>query len=231
MPMFAVYYVPPADHPLYQIASQMMGYDVRAGTFWPPENPLWTQFSMPVTPEWVAEAQSFGFHVTIGHALAFDAARLDEISREIEQILALFDPQKPFTLTPADPYLRSTGRSMTLYYHANPAFMMFHALIIARVHTLATTSPMADATAAGEYPDLPAFYARRVETYKHITLLDDWFPHLRIFSGCDAPQPEPIQEEMLALLPPPAPLTVESICLLIKNDGASHFHLYHEYYR
>ena len=49
MAYFALYYVPPADHPFYQLGSQMLGYDVRTGQILPVENAARARLSAEIT--------------------------------------------------------------------------------------------------------------------------------------------------------------------------------------
>lgn len=76
---FAVYIVPPADEPLYQFGSSILGYDIR-------------EQQRRDTP-WRAEvgaAAQFGMHLTIADALYFaNRSEIDRVVKELE--LALED--------------------------------------------------------------------------------------------------------------------------------------------
>ncbi len=231
MPMFALYYIPPAESALYKAGSELLGYDIRAEQFSPAETPARETFAhhTPFDPAWASIPQEFGFHVTIGHAITFEAARLPELEAETESLLALLNPAKPFTLTPADPYLPDEGTSLTVYYHANPPFMLFHAMVVARLHTLGITTPLRDALHAGRHPDLAPYLRARVEKYMHYSILDDWFPHFGVLRPVPADRLAAARAGVLAALPDPAPLTVDSVCLLVKDDGKQHFRIHREY--
>lgn len=231
MPMFALYYIPPAESALYKAGSELLGYDIRAEQFLPTETPARAAFSQHTAfdPQWAVIPQEFGFHVTIGHAITFDAGRLPELEAETEALLRLLDPAKPFTLTPADPYLSNEKTSLTVYYHANPPLMMFHAMVVARLHTLGLTTPLREALHAGQFPDMADFLRTRVETYMHYSILDDWFPHFGVLRPVPLDRREAARAGVLAALPSPTPLTVDSVCLLIKDDGKQHFRIHREY--
>lgn len=230
MPMFGVYYIPEASHPLYQTASQIMGYDVREGTLLPEVNPVRSRFS-GFDSAWVLAAQEFGFHATIGHVMTFDPARLPLIERRIEETLNLFDPEKPFVLTPTAEHIHMDGKNLTLYYHANQPFMMFHAMIVAHLHPLGLSTPFSEEYAAGQHQHLTPTQYYRTKMYHQFHILDDWLPHLRIVGHHNGENLSELREELREILPVPEPLTVGSICLVLKEDGSQHFKLYREYMR
>jgi hypothetical protein len=230
MPHFAVYYIPPAESALYRAGSEIMGYDAYTGRHLPKQNAARQHFTT-FNEAWTHVPQEWGFHVTIGHALEYAPERLPEIEAEIEAILRLFDVQRPFTLVPDVPYLSAHPNNITLYYQANQAFMMFHALIIARVHALAVSSPLSRDLDAGATLPLSATNLERVRQYHHFGILDDWHPHfglLRPLPTADRPEAE---RATLAALPTPTALTVDTICLLLKPDDATHFHVYRQFHR
>lgn len=228
MPMFALYYIPPAGTPLYTAGSQLIAYDIRAERELPAENEARAKFSH-FDPQWAVIPQEFGFHVTIGHAITFEGARLPEIEAETEALLSLQDPAKPFTLTPADPYLPEEGPSFTVYYRPSQAFMMFHAMVVARLHTIGTSTPIREALRAGQHADIAPFYRNRIEKYLHHAILDDWFPHFGVFRPVQPEHKAAVREGILAALPTPEPLTVNTVCLLVKDDGKRLFRIHREY--
>lgn len=230
MPMFAVYYIPPADHPFYRVGSQIIGYDVRAAALLPPPTAATATFTA-FDPAWQTPPQQFGLHVTIGHTLTFDPPRLPEIEANLSAILSLFDPAKPFLLTPGEPYLPDGGPNLTIYYDANQSFMMFHALVIARIHPLGVSHPLNEAIQAGLHPDLSPVWQRRVDMYHHYSILDDWRPHFGLLRPVPPAHREAARAGVLAALPAPEPMTVESICLLVRDDDETHFRIHREFSR
>lgn len=231
MPTFALYFVPPAESPFYAAGSQVLGYDVRTGQRLSSDSPARSAF--PTFDEaWVGEAQQFGFHLTIGHAIEFEAARLAEIERETEAILNCFDPAKPFTLTPNAEYVISGGMgAVMLFYTPNQALMMFHALVAAKLHPLGTTTKTRNWIQAQGRDAVPAHFWHRSEQYLMSLILDDWYPHFTVLNPYTGGDLEGIKGALGAIFADPQLLIVESVCLLVKADGASHFHLHREYQR
>lgn len=231
MPVFAVYHVPPADDPLYQRGTDVLGYDVRSAAFTAEINPTRARFSA-FDPAWVGPAQEYGFHLTIGHAVNFEADRLGAIESEIEQVLNLFDRTKPFVLTPLTPFVMPLGGdSLGLRLDANMALTLFHALVIARIHPLGTGTPFSAEVAAGQWPGLAPASAYRTAAYFHPLILDDWYPHYSLLRACPADQLQTIAVDLEQAMPAIDSVTVGTIALLVKRDGDTHFHLHREFDR
>ncbi|MDX2141356.1 MAG: hypothetical protein SF123_24940 [Chloroflexota bacterium] len=225
MPAFALYYVPDADTPFYTAGAQILGYDVWTGEFLSTDNPARTCFES-FDAAWPAEAQTFGFHMTITHALEFDSERLPEIEREIIAILNLFDLVAPFTLQPTDAWLRCDERDVVLYYHPNQAFMMFHAVCVARLHPFGRSSPAYQRYLAGELSHLRPAEQQRTRQYLHPDILENWFPHLALLRHHTGLSTEATRTGVLKALPPPTPLTVERVCLLVRPDNETHYRVH-----
>jgi len=230
MPMFGVYYIPDAESALYQTASNLMGYDVRTGKLLPEINPHRERFNH-FNPEWALAAQEFGFHATIGHVMHFDPKRLSQIEDSIETLWNLCDPEKPFLLTPTEEFLYVNGTSLTLYYHANQPLMMFHAMVVANIHPLGNSTPFSVEYATGKHANLTPAQHYRTRMYHQYWILDDWFPHLRILGQITDNIPENLYAELLNIIPEPEMLTVDSVCLVIKEDEETHFKLHREFMR
>src|SRR5689334_17441934 len=131
MPDFALYYVLPADHPLYPIASELIGYDLRAKKEMSVNNA--SRAKIPgFDVSWVDDPNQYGLHITIGRAMNFQVDRLAAIEAEIESIMNLFVPAKTCEITPGEgsSYIKIMPQwSCLLRYDPNQAFMMLHALI------------------------------------------------------------------------------------------------------
>src|SRR5579883_560757 len=99
MPKFAVYYVPEPEDEFYLLGSSLLGYDVRARQEVPLPSDLQAQFAqLQSAAEWTVHARPFGLHLTITDSLTCDWAALPKVERELEELLACFDPAHPFTL-------------------------------------------------------------------------------------------------------------------------------------
>lgn len=227
MAKFAVYYIPPVDSLLYQRGSEILGYDVRQGVFLPEANPA--RAALPeFDPAWVAKPQAYGFHITTGYSLYYDPAMLPQIEAEIEIVTACFGRDVHFALTPAaDPIPFWHGDIVVLHFQPNPAMLMLHTMLTARVNPLGTSSNMSAAYANGA-GDVDPVNAARVRHFHTPYILDDWVPHLSLMYPYSGTQPEQTKQTLLELFPP-RPLTVESICLLIRGDEETHYHLHREF--
>ncbi|MEZ4672003.1 MAG: hypothetical protein R3E39_29205 [Anaerolineae bacterium] len=230
MPDFALYFVPPADDPLYRIGSDVLGYDVRTGLLLPEQNSARSAFQQ-FTSGWVQNAQTYGFHMTISHALEFEAEKLGAIEAETASILNLFDPAKPYVLTPCtgDAYIATAPHwACLLRYDGNLSFLMLHALVVSRLNPLSSGTPQLRRYQAGEIT--PARHGQhRITQYFHDTILDDFYPHFTLFNPLPVDDVEPVRASVMATVPEPQPITIKSLCLLVRQDGESHFRIHREF--
>jgi hypothetical protein len=232
MPDFAIYYVPPSEHPLYPVASELIGYDLRARTEMPAHNASRAHFP-DFTQAWVLDPNQYGLHMTIGHAMHFQAERLAAIESEIESILNLFDPAKPFELTPCPgaAYITIASRwSCMLRYDPNQAFMMLHALVVSRIPQFATGTPQLSKFLSGKTDPTP-HGKHRLTQYFYENLLDDFYPHFTLFSPLPSDEIEAVRSSVAAVVPEPEPITVQTLCLLVRPDGENHYHIHREFSR
>lgn len=230
MPDFAVYYVPPADHPLYRVGSDLLGYDLRAGLLLPETNAARSAF-VDFTPDWVRDSQQYGFHMTIGHAMHFEADQLSRIEAEIAAIMNLFDPKKPLELTPCRDaaYVSLAPQwACLLRYDANQALLMLHALVVARISPLSTGTPQLRRFLAGE--TAPALHEQhRLTQYYYSYILDDFYPHFTLFNPLPVTDIDPVRAAVMATVPEPTPMTVATLCLLVRPDGEPHYRIHREF--
>lgn len=232
MPDFALYYIPPADHPLYQAGSELLGYDLRAETVLPTDNPTRAGIK-GFNESWVRDSQQYGFHMTIGHAIHFEAERLGAIEAETESILNLFDPSKAWELKPliGNAYVAIAPQwACLLRYDANQALLMLHALVVARLSPLGVGTPNLDRFLSGESTP-PIYGQHRLTQYYYSSLLDDFYPHLTLFNPLPVAEVDSVRADVLAAVPTPEPLTVETLCLLVRPDGESHYRIHREFPR
>ena len=232
MPDFALYYVPPAEHPLYPAASELIGYDLRAEKVLPVENP--SRAKIPgFDVSWVDDPHQYGLHMTIAHAMHFQADRLAAIEAEIESITNLFDPAKAWEITPCagTAYIRiAPQRSCLLRYDPNQAFMMLHALIVARLSPLSTGTPQLEKFMAGKLQ--PSLHAEhRLVQYYYYNLLDDFYPHFTLFGTLPLEDVEPVRDAVMSVVPQSEPMTIQTLCLLVRPDGEAHYRIHREFSR
>jgi hypothetical protein len=228
MPKFAVYYIPPAQSSLYQHGSEILGYDVRTGTMLPEDNP--TRAALPeFDPAWAALPQTYGFHVTMGYSLYFDGETLPQIEQEMEDVFNCFSPDVEFIFTPAsERVVFWQDEIVVLRYDPNPALLMLHTMLIARVNPLGTGSNMSEVYTQKDVAAFPLVNLHRVRKYYTPYMLDGWTPHFTLMMPYKGTQPEAVRVALLDLFDN-EPIKVESICLLVRQDGETHYRLYREF--
>lgn len=230
MAKFAVYIIPPAESEMFQHGSEILGYDVRTGRFLPEDNP--TRAALPeFAPAWIQRPQTYGFHVTTGYSLFFDLEKLPAIETEIEHVLNCFSPDVQFTLTPdSDERIPFWGREndiAVLHYQPNPALMMLHAMLIARVNPYGTTSSIAE-----HYREDPTRYpavnVHRVRQYYTPYMLDGWVPHFTLMQPYSGDDKAGMRQALYRLFSDEV-VDVHSICLLVMPEGETHYRLHREF--
>lgn len=229
MAKFAVYYIPPAETDLYRQGSEILGYDVRAGVMLPETNP--TRARLPeFDPAWIAQPQTYGFHVTTGYSLYFELDNLARIEHEMNEVFNCFSGESEFLLTAAPARIPFWNNDIVvLHYEPNSALLMLHTMLIARVNPLGTGSNVSDAYAQRDRASLDPLKAHRVRQYYTPYMLDGWVPHFTLMMPYTGSQPDALRETLLDLFNP-APIRVESICLLIREDHETHYRLYREFF-
>lgn len=226
---FAVYYIPPAESSMYLRGSEILGYDVRAGNFLPADNP--TRAALPeFNAEWVQRPQSYGFHMTLGYSLEYDPARLPEIEQAMEDVLNCFSAGTRFTLTPDDmtfiPFWRD--EIVVLRYHPNPALLMLHAMLIARINPLASGSRIGHEFASMDVSHLPPEAVHRVRQYHTPYMLDGWAPHFTLMQPYAGSQPKATRAALRTLFAA-EPRDLETVSLLTMADGDTHYRLHRDF--
>jgi hypothetical protein len=239
MAYFALYYIPSADSPFYQLGAQVLGYDVRTGALLPESNATRARLSQ-FDPAWVARSQEFGFHLTLGDAIEFDAAHTEVIVQEIENVLNCFDPAHPFILHQAPELLlyndvpRFDHTAVLLRYDANDYLKVFHAVVAAYIHRLGSGSyytRIPETTLAELSVDQP-FRAHRIRHFYSPTPFDSFTPHFTLFNPypLDADRQQ-LTADLEAIFGAYQALVVDSVCLLVMPDGAERYELVREFSR
>ncbi|MEO1288931.1 MAG: DUF1045 domain-containing protein [Chloroflexota bacterium] len=228
MAKFAVYTIPPADSELYRRGSEILGYDVRKGEFLPEVNE--TRSALPTfDPAWVAKPQTYGFHMTTGYSLYYDPATIPQIEAEIEIVLGCFSKDVSFELTPAHDPIRFWRDSIAvLHFEPNPAMLMLHTMLTARVNPFGTSSTVSESYVQKDPSQLDPVKATRVEHFFTPYMLDGWTPHFSLMYPYTGGNPQAMKQALLDLFPPQS-LQVESICLLIRDDDDTHYRLHREF--
>ena len=229
MAKFAVYTIPPADSELYQRGSEILGYDLRKGEFLPEDNA--TRRALPeFDPAWIAKPQTYGFHMTTGYSLFYDPDTLPQIEAEIDIILSCFGQELCFELTPARDSIPFWHDSVVvLHYEANPAMLMLHTMLTARVNPYGTSSTISESYAEKDSSELDSIKATRVKHFFTPYILDAWTPHFSLMYPYRGNKIKEMKSALLDLFPPQN-IEVESICLLIRDDDETHYRLYREFF-
>ncbi|GAB5494224.1 MAG: hypothetical protein Phog2KO_44390 [Phototrophicaceae bacterium] len=228
MAKFAVYTIPSADSTLYQRGSELLGYDVRTGEFIPEDNP--TRRMLPeFDTDWVKKPQTYGFHMTTGYSLFYEPAILPQIEAEIETVIACFSNHVNFELAPAtDPIPFWRDNIAVLHFEPNPAMLMLHTMLTARVNPYGTSSTISETYAKMNPQEIDPIKAIRVQKFYTPHILDSWTPHFSLMYPYTGQNPTDMKEALLQLFPPKQ-LSVETICLLIRDDKDTHYRLYREF--
>lgn len=236
MPKFAVYYVPGPEDEFYQLATSLLGYDVRARQDAPLPSDLQAQFGqVQVEPEWSIHSRPFGLHLTITDSLACDWAALPKVERELENLLACFDPSHPFTLQRrADIPVGSWGRpgklSMVLLYEPNEYLRILHTLLVARINSFGTGSGyLQNYLTHPRKHEMPAHRAQQIRLFYSPTVLDNWTPHFTIFNPYTGDEPEQIASLLANIFEPFKHFTMRSVCLFLLPDEQSSWQIYREF--
>ena len=226
---FAVYVIPPAESEFYQRGSEILGYDVRAGAFLPKDNP--SRRALPEFDEaWIKQPQSYGLHVTTGYSLYYNPTTLPAIEHEIENVLSCFSKSADFTLTPdgADRIVFWHDTIGVVHCNPDPNMLMLHTMLTAKINPMGTASNVGRRYAQMSPEDIDPVLGSRVEQYYSPYILDDWKPHFTLMMPYTGKQREAMQAALLELFPPD-PISVESVCLLKRDAGETHYHLHREF--
>lgn len=235
MPKFAVYYIPQADDPFYRLGAALLGYDVRArcAAAFPPD--LAVDIG-PFDSDWTAISRPYGFHLSITEAIACDVAAIPRVERELENLLGCFDPATPFLLKrraewPVGIWGEAGKHSLTLAYEPNEYLRMLHTLFVARLTPLGNgTGFLEQYLSQPEQETLP-HQVQQTRMFYSPTVLDNWYPHFTLLNPYTGDEPASMTVQLARLFEQYEQLAIQTICLLIKMDGETHWHIYHEFRR
>ncbi len=230
MAKFAVYTIPPADSDLYQRGSEILGYDVRSGEFLPEENA--TREALPeFHPDWVAQPQTYGFHMTTGYSLYFDMETLPQIEAAMEVALGCFGRDAEFVLTP-DPEERIPlwhDEIFVIHCQPNPAMLMLHTMMTVLVNPLGKSSNYSQRYEQQDPSELDPVKLHRVRHFFTPHMLDAWVPHFSLMYPYGGSYPEATQAALLELFGP-EPIVCDSVCLVVREDDETHYRLHREFF-
>jgi hypothetical protein len=167
--------------------------------------------------------------MTTGYSLFYDPATLPQIEAEMEMLIGCFGRDVVFELSPAeDPIPFWRGSIAVLHFDPNPAMMMLHTLITARINPFGTHSTVSDSYASKDPQELDPVKAARVKNFYTPYILDGWKPHFSLMYPYAGTQPDAMRLALMSLFPSQN-LAVRSICLLIRDDNDTHYRLHREF--
>jgi 2'-5' RNA ligase len=235
MPKFAIYFVPAADDPFYQLGTQILGYDVRNTAPASMRADLQDDFGR-FDVKWVSLSRPFGFHVTICDALDCEWAKIALVERELKDLLGCFNPANEFVLfrdqeTPIGVWGRSGAYCVTLLYRANAALSMLHALLIGRINPLGTGSDyLRDYLTKRRFSET-LHRAQQLRLFASPYVLDNWHPHFTLLNPYTEADSTTMVSRFIRLSASYNRLAISSLCLLVQDHDQANWRIYREFYR
>ncbi|WP_420596196.1 hypothetical protein [Deinococcus sp.] len=211
---FAVYFVPPAEHPFYQVGSRLLGRDLRANQL----------VSLPdfLRPEWQASAAPYGLHLTVVEGFFTDAEALPAIEAEARACRACLSPGADLMLRGGHLDVWDDGAVWVQRYTPTPAFSVLHTLLLARLAPFVTASPFA-------VRSRPAFEEARMRLLHTPRGLDTFEPHFTLIEPYGGGDPAGLRQHLQPLLAPFETLEVGTLALCIKPAGETNWQIQAEF--
>ncbi len=181
---FAVYFIPPADSPLYTFGSRVLGYDVRAG--------------QPLSSPWAAfagGAADFGFHLTISDALYFLNPQTVALAKASVRFVA--QGLHPFRLTDFEIRPFPNDQSLAICpKDAGGALEILHYEMIQRVYRRAIASNYSLGLAAPDRDRRSERANLLIRRYHAPYIMKSFNPHFTLLSGIPAQEQQRVQQEV-----------------------------------
>lgn len=173
---FGVYYILPADDPLYRTGSRIVGYDVRAGMTVPTYD--------FIRPEWTRLASDFGFHATLTDAIDIRPDQIGMIADETDALVRCLGPGD-YTLTTGQASFWSP-EALVQELYPSAAVSMLHAMLVTWLHPLGSGTYY---TRTGLEPASEAD-RQKMRLFHAPYLLDNFRPHFTCLSNFDGTDDE-----------------------------------------
>lgn len=233
MAKFAIYYIPPADSKLYQLGSQILGYDIRTQTHLPEVNESRASVK-GFQSSWVNASQQYGFHVTTAGTYEFATDKVENIIESCKVIFGLFNPAIPWQLTahPTDYVQLWFDRVFALRYEANAAFTVLHTVLCTILPQYGDGSR--SMSRLERNPELfgdQHHLKLRTEHFFTPYIFDDFAPHLTLINPYDGGKPEEVRQDLHMLFNECREITIESMCLVLLRDDSEAYEIVHEFHR
>jgi hypothetical protein len=139
MPLYGIYLIPAADHPLYRLGSSFLGYDIWTQARTTPR--LADIFGEETIRNWIGKAEVFSFHITIADCLSYRVEDVVEIDARLRWIASRM---APFTLTNGRFFtnFHDAPTALTLTFDSpDGALQQLHRLVVTLISVLHERSP------------------------------------------------------------------------------------------
>jgi hypothetical protein len=237
MPKFAVYYIPEVEEvnskyfKFYQLGSSILGYDVRAGDRVPMAPALRAKLG-EFDPAWQANAQPYGFHLTIGDAIDFNTGDLQQIEAELVAILNCFAASDKFELEQSSDFIPDWGAPIVLRYDPNEHLRALHLLVISCINTIGTGSSLLRRYLEdpNQYANEPHQAARTLKFYSP-RILGDYHPHFTLLNPYSGSDRTALVRALKQVFEAFTKFTVNSICLSVQDSAEKNWTIYKEFKR
>lgn len=219
MPRYGVYLIPSADHPLFRLGSDFLGYNIWTESHATPL--LADTLGEETVRAWIGNAKHFSFHITIADCLEYRNQDVDEIRTRIQWIA---QRTAPFTLTDGRFYDEfHAGHALTLTYKSTDhALQRLHRLVVTLISVLHTSSPYFGHLVK----QLEAPLQQNLIRYGAPWVLDQFWPHWSLATSVPGQEAwerlraETVRVTGLFQTPETHTFTVDSIQLVeLKEDG------------
>jgi hypothetical protein len=235
MPKFAVYYIPQADDPFYQVGSSILGYDVRARQS-VTTSPKLEEVLGRDKETWTTISRPYGFHLTICEALDCHWATIPRVEQELADLLKCFDPSHPFVLErrddqPVGIWGEEASKGLVLLYEPNTTLRLLHTLFVARIAPLAIGSDFLRRYLTHAQRELPAHLAQQVRLFSSPPVLDNWYPHFTVLNPYTGRDAMAMASYLAQLFEEYRQITVQTICLLVQENNEANWQIYREFCR
>lgn len=180
MPKFAVYYILEKEHPLYNLGSQLLGYDLRAEKEIPFHQILLNNYPKKQIENWIGKARKYGFHLTIGDAIDFEKDKLCLLKDKLSALIQTLDHSLDWTLRLGNfndirENLRiGRGGACLIEYQANWGVKELHRLVCTEINVLGTGSGYKDKI---KNPKWNSEQIIKIQKYFSPYILDEYAPH------------------------------------------------------
>ncbi len=231
MPKFAVYFIPQADDPFYQLGTQILGYDVREKRRVTVPATLLAELG-EIDPSWVSEALPFGFHLTICDALDCDWATIPLVERRLADLLSCFNTDSAFTLRrrtekPVGVWSSGDGHCLALVYEPDVTLSMLHALVVGCINPMGKGSGYLQQYLTG-FRSLRPHATQQVKLFSSPTILDNWWPHFTLLNPYTGSDPTSMASRLARVSETYSTLTIQSLCLLVQERNDANWFIYRE---